>query len=187
MSAADTAKKSDTPSFQVEHEFYAVASMIFDLPGVLHDRPFTAPAGSLLANDTDPEGDTLTTLLAGEPAHGEVRLNPDGSFTYTPASGFTGGDSFAYYVQDGVDISESATVSLDVGNSAPMAAGDGYTLPHDRPFQGSDLLANDLDADGVNLTATLVGMPSHGTVTVVADGSFVYTPPLHYTGPDSFS
>jgi hypothetical protein len=41
-------------------------------------------------------------------------LNADGSFTYTPASGYSGPDSFAYTASDGTASSAPATVSLTV-------------------------------------------------------------------------
>ena len=56
--------------------------------------------------------------------HGTLTLNPDGSFTYTPAANFHGTDSFNYQVQDGVDDSATATVVITVTpvNDAPTLA-----------------------------------------------------------------
>jgi hypothetical protein len=67
------------------------------------DKPFVAPTGSLLANDTDAELDDLTvvpTAVSG-PDHGTVALKTDGGFTYTPDTGYSGYDSFFYRVADG--------------------------------------------------------------------------------------
>ena len=52
----------------------------------------TAPG--VLANDSDPDGDALSTLLASEPFQGSLSLGADGSFIYTPAGGFVGTDAF---------------------------------------------------------------------------------------------
>ena len=49
------------------------------------------------------------------------------------------------------------------------------------------VLANDTDADGDALTAALVSGPSHGTLTLNANGSFTYTPTAGYYGADSFT
>jgi VCBS repeat-containing protein len=49
------------------------------------------------------------------------------------------------------------------------------------------VLANDTDADGDSLTAVLVAGPSHGTLTLNADGSYSYKPDADYHGPDSFT
>src|SRR5262249_27212888 len=48
-------------------------------------------------------------------------------------------------------------------------------------------LGNDSDIDSPALTAALVSGPSHGTLTLNANGSFTYTPASNYNGPDSFT
>ncbi|GAB1692490.1 hypothetical protein KRM28CT15_42930 [Krasilnikovia sp. M28-CT-15] len=58
------------------------------------------PAPGVLRNDNDPDGDRLTTAVATKPAHGTLALAADGSFTYTPARGYSGTDSFAYVALD---------------------------------------------------------------------------------------
>ena len=55
----------------------------------------------MLANDTDMDGDALTAVLVSGPAHGTLTLNPDGSFTYTPAANYNGADTFTYKANDG--------------------------------------------------------------------------------------
>ena len=48
-------------------------------------------------------------------------------------------------------------------------------------------MANDTDANGDPLTAVLNTNVTHGTLTLNANGSFLYTPTTAYTGPDSFT
>ena len=56
----------------------------------------------VLANDSDANPSaTLTAIQVGNPSHGTVMLNSDGSFTYTPAAGFSGTDSFTYEASNG--------------------------------------------------------------------------------------
>ncbi|HEY2163346.1 MAG TPA: Ig-like domain-containing protein [Gemmatimonadaceae bacterium] len=55
---------------------------------------------------------TLTATVVTKPAHAKLVVNPDGSFTYTPAAAFTGTDSFTYTVRAGGETSQPATVML---------------------------------------------------------------------------
>jgi hypothetical protein len=74
----------------------------------------------VLANDTDANGDALTARLASDVANGTLTLQPDGSFSYTPAAGFTGTDEFTYLASDGTLESAAATVTIAVGDAPPL-------------------------------------------------------------------
>jgi VCBS repeat-containing protein len=74
----------------------------------------TISAAGVLANDTDSDGDALSAVLVAGPSHGTLTLNTNGSFTYTPTTGFTGTDSFTYKASDGEANSNVATVNLMV-------------------------------------------------------------------------
>lgn len=69
--------------------------------------------GQLVAHD--PEGGQLEFILTTEPVKGEIQLNEDGSFLYTPAEGKKGRDYFGYKVTD-IDgnISQEATVIIRI-------------------------------------------------------------------------
>ncbi len=75
-------------------------------------------APGVLANDTDGDDDALTATAATQPEHGEVAVAEDGSFTYTPKSGFSGTDTFTYRADDGTDTSDPATVTITVEDVA---------------------------------------------------------------------
>jgi hypothetical protein len=68
----------------------------------------------VLANDADPDGDTLTITSNSTPANGAATAE-NGKITYTPNAGFTGSDTFTYTVGDGKGGTASATVTVDVG------------------------------------------------------------------------
>jgi hypothetical protein len=70
--------------------------------------------GNLLGNDSDADNDPLTAAVSNGPAHGSVSVRPDGGFTYTPAGGFSGSDSFSYHVNDGDGNSKDASVGITV-------------------------------------------------------------------------
>lgn len=85
------------------------------------NKTLTIAAPGVLDNDTDANGDNLTAAVVALPAHGELALQADGSFTYTPEKGFTGADSFTYKVSDGVEESVPATVLFLVEKKCPLA------------------------------------------------------------------
>ncbi|WP_291295124.1 tandem-95 repeat protein [Elioraea sp.] len=146
---------------------------------------------SVLGNDRDPDGDQLIAQLVDGPAFGTLTLSKDGSFVYTPAEGFAGTDSFTYRAGDGQAWSNVATVTIVVPeiNAAPVAVNDSYTTDEGvvLVISGAGVLANDSDADGDALAALLVAGPRNGTVTLSADGSFVYTPDAGWYGNDNFT
>jgi subtilisin len=74
------------------------------------DTPVTV---GVLANDSDPDGDTLTVSALTQPLHGTAALG-GGGVRYTPAAGYVGADSFDYAVSDGNGGSATATVSVSV-------------------------------------------------------------------------
>ena len=82
-------------------------------------------APGVLANDSDVDDDPLTAELATAPANGTVALSPDGAYVYTPATGFSGTDTFTYVARDGAADSAPATVTITVA-PAPVAP---VTLP----------------------------------------------------------
>jgi len=71
-------------------------------------------ASGVLTNDTDADGDALTAVLVSGPAYGKLDLHADGSFTYTPYSGYKGADSFIYEASDGTLTSDPVTVTIGV-------------------------------------------------------------------------
>ncbi|MDT8442743.1 MAG: cadherin-like domain-containing protein, partial [Desulfuromonadales bacterium] len=87
---------------------------------------------SLLENDSDIDGDDLTvnTTPVTGPENGELVLNEDGTFTYTPNENFNGEDSFEYEVTDGQGGSDTATVTIVVNpvNDPPSISTDPGTV-----------------------------------------------------------
>ncbi|MBU0501029.1 MAG: tandem-95 repeat protein [Gammaproteobacteria bacterium] len=144
--------------------------------------------GSLAGNDTASGDGGNVWALASNPSHGAVTVNPDGSFSYTPAANYAGPDSFTYSLTDTDGDLSTATVNLTVSplDDVPVAVDDSFTLNEDAALNGS-LAGNDtLSGDGGNVWALAVN-PAHGAVTVNADGTFSYTPAANYAGPDSFT
>lgn len=190
--ACDTAKVcvvvTDTP---VAKQIYA-----FDDNNVTNQN--TAVSGNVLTNDLLNTGTgplLVTTVPVQPPAHGTVTLTPNGSYTYTPSNGFSGTDTFSYQVCDSSSpkVCDQAVVNIEVksppstSNNPPIALGDKAVLKTGTTYTGN-VLTNDADPDaGQTLTATVVSNPTHGTLTLNANGTFTYTPAAGYVGPDSFT
>lgn len=155
------------------------------------DETLNVTAPGVLGNDSDADGDAMTSCLLEGPGHGTLNLNSDGSFTYVPHSDFHGTDFFTYLAYDGHDYSNIATVTITVipVNHAPVANDDAYTVDEDGiltvPEPG--VLDNDSDADGDVLTAVIVSAPSFGSLTLNANGSFTYVPKAGFHGTDVFT
>ncbi len=71
---------------------------------------------------SDAEGDNLTFSIVSPPSNGSVIIQSDDVFAYTPATDFTGNDSFTYQANDGVLDSNISTITIMVGNSITVNA-----------------------------------------------------------------
>lgn len=78
-----------------------------------------AAATGVLTGDYDPQGGALTAELDTGPSHGQLTLNPDGSFTYTPNKGFVGADSFTYWAVDADGEKSDPAVVMLADNQKP--------------------------------------------------------------------
>jgi gliding motility-associated-like protein len=154
-------------------------------------------SGNVLTNDSDPEGDLLTinTTAVTTPSNGTVVIHPDGTYTYSPNSDFSGTDSFVYEICDNgtPSLCDQATVTIKIidlnsTSNAPVAINDIYQGSVNLPVNGS-LLANDFDPDG-NLDMSSVALvgpaPSKGTLTLNPNGTFIYIPEAGFLGQVSF-
>jgi hypothetical protein len=89
------------------------------------DRALVVPAGAgVLSGASAPSGIPLSASVVSPPGHGSLTLNANGSFTYAPAAGYFGGDSFNYRVADAAGDYATATVALTVAKppSASISA-----------------------------------------------------------------
>jgi Ca2+-binding RTX toxin-like protein len=136
----------------------------------------------VLANDTDPDGDTLTVTSATA-TNGTVTVNPDGTLTYTPNADYNGPDTISYTVDDGNGGSATSTVTVTVNpvNDAPVAVDDAATTPFNTAVV-IDVVGNDTDVDGDTLSVLGTPTSADGTVAVNPDGTITFTPTAGFTG-----
>src|SRR5690606_37373734 len=75
----------------------------------------TTLTGNVLDNDVIPDGSTITVTGPGAGHwNGDLTLNEDGTFTYTPAPGYVGTDSLRFAVTDEDGNASVATVNITI-------------------------------------------------------------------------
>ena len=189
----DGAVGSDTLAVTVRNSAPVATN---DTYAMNEDTVLHVPAPGVFSNDSDADGDPLTAQLVTGPSHGALAFNKaTGLFSYKPSADYFGTDTFTYKVYDGAAWSNVATVTITVNpiNDAPVANNDAYTMDQNAAgnavltIAAPGLVGNDTDVDSGSLSAVWVSNPSHGTLSLNANGSFTYTPTSGYTGTDSFT
>ena len=126
-------------------------------------------------------GRGLWAAMETKPFNGKLSLEKDGSYVYTPTSNWSGRDWFTYSANDSDGTAAFARVIIDV---APSAKDDKATTTAGKTVRvvGHGVLGND---HGDALTVVAVGQARHGTASIAADGTFVYTPAKGFSGTDT--
>ena len=160
------------------------------------DTSVTILPSDLLANDSDPDGDTpqFVAVDTNSPTNGTLQVNGDGSFAYTPNANFFGSDSVTYGITDGNGGTDQATVNITVTsrNDAPTISP--VTLTPFLEDSGTvtitqnDLLVGADDVDGDILSAIGLTITSgSGTLVDNLDGTWDFTPDANDDSGVSFS
>ncbi len=157
-----------------------------DSASTMEDTPVTI---SVLSNDT--QGDAPATITSvTQSSHGAVTT--DGTtVTYTPNANYNGSDTFTYTITDNNGDTSTATVTVSITpvNDSPVAIDDSAATTDQNPVTTGNVLANDSDVDGDILIIIAYDSTSinGGSVVNNGDGTFTYTPPLGFSGVDSFT
>ena len=188
---------TDTVTYRVSDGFGGTADATVTItvngaPIAADDTATAAPDAAVdvtvLGNDTDPDGDTLTVAITSAPTHGSVVVRADGTVTYTPAAGWAGVDTFTYRAVDGRGLQDTATVTVTTANAAPVANPDAAGTATNTPVSGVDVLGNDTDSNvaagvpGQTLTVGSASADNGATVVVAADGTLTVTPATGFSG-----
>lgn len=158
------------------------------------DEDASAPlTANVLLNDLGLGDAPITVFMQTNVRNGNLTLNPDGTFSYTPDPNFHGSDAFKYIVRDADGDRDEATVTITVNsvNDQPIAIDDNFGPIRERTHPSySDLTGNVLTNDtglGDSAYAVIVSAPSKGTVSLQGDGSFTYIPDPQEYGNDVFT
>ncbi len=142
---------------------------------------------SILANDTDIDGDTLSVESVSDATDGDVTISPGGgAVVYVPDVDFSGVDSFIYVVTDGRGGTATGTVGISVVamNDDPEVEDDAVETSEDIPATIA-VLANDADVDGDPLLVVAAEGAENGVASVAPDGSgVIYAPDADFNGMD---
>ncbi|MBA3721993.1 MAG: tandem-95 repeat protein, partial [Parachlamydiaceae bacterium] len=133
-------------------------------------------------NDTISPGFTLYTV--GSSLTEISQISNDVNFAFSSITAF--GNSAAYFGLGGSSVTGEKLYLLNITN-VPVSGTDTYSTNEDTTLvvnAASGVLANDT---GTPLTITGNTNPTHGALTLNADGSFTYIPTADYNGSDSFT
>ncbi len=162
----------------------------------------TPVSGSVITNDTDVDGDQLIVTqfvingstyqagsLAAIPDIGTLKIEKDGTYTFTPALNYNGNvPTVSYTVSDGnggTDVGD-LFISVNNDNDKPVIFDENLTVCSNDVLTGNILSNGDVDPDGTPLTVntTPITAPAHGTLSISENGRFTYTPQAGYNGSD---
>jgi len=136
----------------------------------------------ITVKDNDLSKMGTTVVIKSNPFNGTLTLNSAGNPAYTPASGFSGSDTFTYILRtaDGLE-SDPITVTVKV---KPVGSPDNVNTPFNTPITIA-VKTNDVSKNGTTVVQGTV--PTHGTVSIDASGNMIYTPNPGYSGMDSYT
>jgi hypothetical protein len=161
----------------------------FNYPPVSTDMVFDIETNTTLSAQLkaiDQDGDPVTYILLNSSSRGNITINSDGTFTYTPLDGFIGNDTFTYVAKDWKEKGNIATVHVNVHSINHLPVTEDMNL---RVAKNENITCKLLatDADGDNLLFKLIGKPSKGTINLNSDGTFTYIPKKNFVGKDLFT
>ena len=162
---------SDSQMLEIIDDDFAPVS-IDDNYLVDEDTELSVDAPGILSNDTDADLDVLSANLMSDVSRGTLKLSADGTFIYTPATNFSGTDSFTYVANDGFNNSSPATVTFQISsvNDAPTMIRNltlGIVPEASQVVIGSDLLQfSDVEDDNSTLVYTIRTLPAQGILTL---------------------
>ncbi len=147
----------------------------------------TSVSIAVLENDQGINADELTLSINSQATNGSASVEDNAYISYTPEEDFYGFDSLTYQIQNSSGQSDTATVEINIAsvNDAPNAVSDTASTNVNRAVT-INVLNNDNDPEGDNLTITSLGEPNHGQITTTDSSQIIYRPDKGYSGTDSF-
>ncbi|MFH4808502.1 tandem-95 repeat protein, partial [Vibrio diabolicus] len=151
--------------------------------------PITITTEELLSNVDIDDADTLiVTNVTIESGNGTLIDNNDGSWTYIPEADDDTEVSFSYDIidDDGGVINGNANLDIKPVNDAPIATNDAIQTDEDSQVV-IDVLANDSDIEGDDLSITSASVSEKQGIVEIVDGKLVFTPAENFNGNATIS
>ncbi|HHX8526849.1 TPA: tandem-95 repeat protein, partial [Vibrio diabolicus] len=151
--------------------------------------PITITTEELLSNVDIDDADTLiVTNVTIESGNGTLIDNNDGSWTYISEADDDTEVSFSYDIidDDGGVINGTANLDIKPVNDAPIATNDAIQTDEDSQVV-IDVLANDSDIEGDDLSITSASVSEEQGIVEIVDGKLVFTPAENFNGNATIS
>ena len=161
-----------------------------DTSSVHWSQSSTGVTISVLTNDKDADGDSLTVTAVSAPSSGTATINGGSTITYKPTGSFVGTATFTYTISDGA-ATATATVTVSVTNAnVPSTTDKSFNIHwRTKPTAITGLYTQAKDADGDSQSVTFTAATS-GTVSKNVVGGIEqlsYAQNTNYKGTDSFT
>lgn len=169
-----------------------ISKSLNGLPVAIPDTVFTDEDNPLeidvLANDFDPDNDTITIALVSQGKQGSVVITENQTVEYTPNLNYFGTDFFFYNILDSKDGAATGKVTITINpvNDPPVAMEDSSATNEIQEVT-IDIVSNDYDVDGSVIPSTIAVVDSteNGELTVNDNGTVTYDPNKDFVGSDT--
>ncbi len=164
------------------------AAVITVTEGPTEDTTFTVDAATLLTNDSDVDGDTLSLDSVSNAQHGSVSYDvQSGKITFIPEANYNGPASFDYTVSDGNGGTDTATVNFNIQsvNDLPVVTAPASVQTSEDNSVDIAYTVTDVEDDAASVPLNVTASAQHGTVTLNGNGTVTYQPNADYNGTDT--
>jgi hypothetical protein len=139
---------------------------------------------NLAINMPDIDINIARFIIVSGPLYGNIILNNDGTFIYTPLKNYCGMDLFSYKINDGMSDSNISTVTIFL-NEPLLKIKDGIIIVQKNCAYNWKLL-DFIETNIKDFEISMIKNPSNGIIKIDIDYNIDYTPNYNFVGFDNF-